>query len=135
LRSFRAGCFRAVHNPMGRGHYERPAAAFGTMHALRRQGCVSEHAERRTGARPLSVSGRPLAMCNLYSITKGQAAIRNLARAMRDHAGNLPPLPGIFPDQMAPIVRTAGDGVRELLMMRWGFPSPPMYSSPRPVTN
>jgi hypothetical protein len=26
---------------------------------------------------------------------------------MRDIAGNVPPLPAIFPDQMAPIVRTA----------------------------
>jgi putative SOS response-associated peptidase YedK len=74
-------------------------------------------------------------MCNLYSLTKGQAAIRKLARAMRDHTGNLPPLPGIFPDQMAPIIRTGEDGERELLMMRWGFPSPPVFGSPRPVTN
>lgn len=36
-------------------------------------------------------------MCNLYSMTKGQVAIRELARAMRDNTGNLPPLPGIFP--------------------------------------
>jgi hypothetical protein len=42
-------------------------------------------------------------MCNLYSLTKGQAAIRELARAMRDTTGNLPPLPGIFPDQVAPV--------------------------------
>jgi hypothetical protein len=40
-------------------------------------------------------------MCNLYSISKGQAAIIALARAMRDTTGNLPPLPGIFPDYMA----------------------------------
>lgn len=36
-------------------------------------------------------------MCNFYSITKGQQAIRQLARAMLDRTGNLPPLPGIFP--------------------------------------
>jgi hypothetical protein len=36
-------------------------------------------------------------VCNLYSVTKGQAAIRELARAMGDRTGNLPPLPGIFP--------------------------------------
>jgi hypothetical protein len=36
-------------------------------------------------------------MCNLYSMTKGQAAIRAIARAMRAIAGNLPPLPAIFP--------------------------------------
>jgi putative SOS response-associated peptidase YedK len=63
-------------------------------------------------------------MCNLYSITKGQQAIRELARAMRDNAGNMPPLPGVFPDYPAPIVRNAPDGVRELTMARWGMPSP-----------
>ena len=63
-------------------------------------------------------------MCNLYSVTKGQAAIRELARAMRDLTGNLPPIPGVFPDYSAPIVRTAPDGVRELAMARWGMPSP-----------
>jgi hypothetical protein len=30
-------------------------------------------------------------MSNLYSITKGQQAIRELVRAMRDNAGNMPP--------------------------------------------
>ncbi|MBB6308880.1 SOS response-associated peptidase [Xanthobacter tagetidis] len=62
-------------------------------------------------------------MCNLYSLTKGQAAIIALSRAMRDTTGNLPPLPGIFPDYSAPIVRTGADGVRELAMARWGMPS------------
>jgi hypothetical protein len=63
-------------------------------------------------------------MCNLYSQTKGQEAIRKLAGVMRDSAGNLPPLPGIFPDKLAPVVRNAPDGV-ELAMLRWGMPSPP----------
>jgi putative SOS response-associated peptidase YedK len=63
-------------------------------------------------------------MCNLYSITKGQAAIRELAKAMIDKTGNLPPLPAVFPNRMAPVVRTGADGQRELLMMRWGFPPP-----------
>ena len=61
-------------------------------------------------------------MCNLYSITKGQQAIREFARALSDRTGNLPSLPGIFPDQMAPVVRAGTDG-RELAMLRWGFPS------------
>jgi putative SOS response-associated peptidase YedK len=73
-------------------------------------------------------------MCNLYSMTRSQDEIRHLARAMRDTLGNLPPLPGIFPDTMAPVVRTAIDGVRELAMLRWGFPPPPSIG-PRPVTN
>src|SRR6202451_1627330 len=62
-------------------------------------------------------------MC-IYSQTKGQEAIRGLARAMRDMTGNLPPMPGIFPDYPAPIVRNAPDGVRELTTARWGMPSP-----------
>ena len=62
-------------------------------------------------------------MCNLYSVTKGQQAIRELARAMRDRTGNLPPLYGIFPDYAAPIVRNQPEG-RELMMARWGMPSP-----------
>jgi hypothetical protein len=33
-------------------------------------------------------------MCNLYSITKGQKANRDLAKAMIDHAGNMSLLPG-----------------------------------------
>ncbi len=45
------------------------------------------------------------AVCNLYSVTKGQQAIREAFRAMVDRTGNLPPLPDIFPDQMAPVIR------------------------------
>ena len=63
-------------------------------------------------------------MCNLYSETKGQQAIKEIAGAMLDRTGNLPPLPGIFPDYAAPIVRNHPDG-RELTMARWGMPSPP----------
>jgi putative SOS response-associated peptidase YedK len=62
-------------------------------------------------------------MCNLYSITKGQAAILELTRALRDLTGNLEPMPGVFPDYPAPIVRNAPDGVRELGRARWGMPS------------
>ena len=50
----------------------------------------------------------------------GQAAIRAAYRAMVDHTGNPPSLPSIFPDQMAPVVRTGTNG-RELVMMRWAF--------------
>jgi putative SOS response-associated peptidase YedK len=62
-------------------------------------------------------------LCNLYSLTKGQAAILEMTRAMVDRTGNLPPLPGIFPDYPAPIVRTR-EGGRELALARWGMPSP-----------
>jgi putative SOS response-associated peptidase YedK len=56
-------------------------------------------------------------------MTKSQAAIIAIIKAMRDKTGNLPPLPGIFPDYSAPIVRTGADGVRELAMARWGMPT------------
>ena len=63
-------------------------------------------------------------MCNLYSCRSGPDAILDMARAMRNGAGNLQPLPGIYPDYPAPIVRTGADGVRELVTARWGMPSP-----------
>lgn len=63
-------------------------------------------------------------MCNLYSLSKGQQAIRDLADAMSDSTGNLPILPGIFPDYAAPIVRNGPEGARELTLARWGMPTP-----------
>ena len=62
-------------------------------------------------------------MCNLYSLVKGQAAIRELADVMTDHTGSLPEMAGIYPDYPAPIVRNS-EGGRELVMARWGMPSP-----------
>lgn len=62
-------------------------------------------------------------MCNLYSLTKGQQAILELTRALVDRTGNLPPMPGIFPDYAAPVVRNGAEG-RELALARWGMPSP-----------
>ena len=62
-------------------------------------------------------------MCNLYSITEGQQAIHELYRAATDLTGNLPSMPGVFPDYPAPIVRNGADG-RELVKARWGMPSP-----------
>jgi putative SOS response-associated peptidase YedK len=63
-------------------------------------------------------------MCNLYSMTRNADAIRRLfgVDPARDRSGNLPSLPGIFPDYPAPIVRN-GEGGRELVMARWGMPS------------
>ena len=72
-------------------------------------------------------------MCNLYSLTRSQDEIRRIFAVKRDDTGNLPPLPGIFPDQLAPVVRAA-EGGRELTMMRWGFPPPPKVGT-QPVTN
>ena len=73
-------------------------------------------------------------MCNLYSITRGQDAIGRLFAIERDLAGNLPPLPGVFPDTPAPIMRVGADGRRELAMARWGMPGP-SFTRGAPVTN
>lgn len=73
-------------------------------------------------------------MCNLYSVTSAQAAIIEWTRAMRDIAGNLPPMPGVFPDYLAPVARNAPDGVRELMLARWGMAGPPQFGV-APITN
>lgn len=64
-------------------------------------------------------------MCNLYSMQSNRQAILDLFRGIEvaDNVGNLPPLPGIFPDYPAPIVRNF-EGGRQLSMVRWGMPSP-----------
>ena len=72
-------------------------------------------------------------MCNLYSLTRAQDAIRSLFKLDDDHTGNLPPMSGIYPDTMAPAIFNDG-GRRQMRMMRWGFPPPPT-ATVRPVTN
>jgi putative SOS response-associated peptidase YedK len=69
-------------------------------------------------------------MCNLYALTTGQQALRDLTAALAlgpvsDELGNLPLLPGLYPDGEAPIIglsRTEAGPV--LRMARWGMPSP-----------
>lgn len=58
-------------------------------------------------------------MCNLYSMTTNQEAMRRLFSAT-DRLGNQPPLPGIFPDMDVPIVKHNGS-TRELVHARWGW--------------
>jgi nucleotidyltransferase/DNA polymerase involved in DNA repair len=60
-------------------------------------------------------------VCNLYSINTNQAAIIALFRVMNRYVGNLAPMPGVFPDYKAPIVRNGTEG-RELTTARWGIP-------------
>jgi len=52
-------------------------------------------------------------MCNLYSITTNQAAIIALFRVVNRYVGNFAPMPGVFPDYPAPVVRSTDIG-REL---------------------
>jgi putative SOS response-associated peptidase YedK len=72
-------------------------------------------------------------MCNLYSITTNQDAIRRLFGVTADSAGNLSSMPGVFPDYEAPVVR-AQNGQRELIKMRWGMP-PLLRTGGPSVTN
>jgi putative SOS response-associated peptidase YedK len=70
----------------------------------------------------------------IYSITTNQAAIIALFRVINRYVGNLPPMPGVFPDYPAPVVRNDQGGEREMVMMRWGMP-PPLRAGGFPVTN
>ena len=72
-------------------------------------------------------------MCNLYSYTKSQDEARRLMRVLDDRTGNQKPLPAVFPDQMAPVVRINRAGERTMQTMRWGLPPP--QAGLRPVTN
>jgi hypothetical protein len=83
---------------------------------------------------PLPSDDKTTGMCNLYSITLSQDAMRRLFATSRDLTGNLPPIPGVFPNSMAPVVRRSADGERELTMMRWGMPGPPQFGG-APITN
>lgn len=93
----------------------------GESYQMRDARVLAEYLSRYPGGDALKTVD---AMCNLYSVKRPQQEIRDLVKAMRDLTGNLPPMPAIFPNRMAPVVRVAPDGVRELIMMRWGFPPP-----------
>jgi hypothetical protein len=64
-------------------------------------------------------------VCNLYSITTNQEAIRALFRVVKRYAGNLAPMPSVFPDYPAPVIRNTDTGT-EMPLMRWGMPPPPV---------
>ena len=63
-------------------------------------------------------------MFALYSLAKTPDDVRTLLNGVHNLVGNIAPLPAIMPNTMAPIVRTAADGERELVLMRWGFTTP-----------
>lgn len=65
-------------------------------------------------------------MCNLYSNTTAQEAMRSLFNVApdRDKLGNQEPLDAIYPKYNAPVVRNTDSGARELISMHWGFLTP-----------
>ena len=102
-------------------------------------GTVQAEHQRGADAPPPGVAGdrRPAVgeavLCNLYSLTKSQDAIRRLFAVSKDSAGNMPPLPGIFPNYLAPVVRNSPDG-RELIMMYWGMAAPRRSAATTPTS-
>ncbi|WP_435171665.1 SOS response-associated peptidase family protein [Falsirhodobacter sp. 1013] len=80
-----------------------------------------------------AVEGAETAMCNLYRHTRAQDALREIFRgfAVEDRLGNLPAQGRIYPNDLAPVLRHAdgeGQGL-ELVMARWGLPSPEQFHS------
>jgi len=69
-------------------------------------------------------------------MTRSVEAIRRLFRIPHNRApATLEPLAAIFPGHVAPVVRRASDGERELSMLSWGFVLPQNGKAPRRVTN
>ena len=71
-------------------------------------------------------------MCNLYSQTASQDQLSRIfddfiPGGIEDRTGNLPAMPGIYPDHAAPILRRGAEGGWCLAMARWGMPTPPAY--------
>jgi putative SOS response-associated peptidase YedK len=74
-------------------------------------------------------------MCNLYSLNKKRDAVARFFRVSHNRAGSFEPASAIFPRHVAPVVRYAADGQREIVPMSWGFMLLQNGRAPRPVTN
>ncbi len=74
-------------------------------------------------------------MCNLYSMTRNRDAILRLFRLSHNRAAAFDQQDAIFPGYLAPIVRKASDGERELVNLNWGFILLQKDRAPRRVTN
>jgi putative SOS response-associated peptidase YedK len=72
-------------------------------------------------------------VCNLYIITTNQAAILALFRVVNRYIGNLQPMPGVFPDYPAPVIRNAHAGT-EMTLMTLGHAAAAQRRPPQ-VTN
>ena len=74
-------------------------------------------------------------MCNLYSLNKKRDAVARFFRVSHNRTVSFEAATAIFPRHMAPVVRGAPDGEREIVMMSWGFMLLQNGRAPRPVTN
>jgi putative SOS response-associated peptidase YedK len=68
-------------------------------------------------------------------MTKSRDAVRAWFKTSDNRMAQITPLPAIFPRTVAPVVRLASDGERELVQMMWGFPLIRKGYAPKPVTN
>jgi putative SOS response-associated peptidase YedK len=74
-------------------------------------------------------------VCNLYSLNKNKESVAKMFGVGHNRTVDVPLFPGIFPNYVAPVVRQAADGDRELVNMNWGFVLPQPGKVPRRVTN
>lgn len=74
-------------------------------------------------------------MCTLYANTKGRELVRALFQVSDNRAVAFEPRNAILPSEMAPVVRLAADGERELVNLSWGFVRREPGKAPRRVVN
>lgn len=74
-------------------------------------------------------------MCNLYSLTPKRDDIGRFFRVSHNRSVAFEPVNAIFPRHVAPVVRHAPDGEREIVLMSWGFLRLEKGRAPKPVTN
>jgi putative SOS response-associated peptidase YedK len=74
-------------------------------------------------------------MCNLCSMTRARLAMLRLFRLSDNRATVIKPKSSIFPGYVAPIVRKADDGERELVNLDGGFVLVQRGLAPRRITN
>lgn len=80
-------------------------------------------------------SARVGAMCNLYSMTTAHEAVLRVFRVGHNRATVFEPRDAIFPGHVAPVVRMAPDGARELVTLSWGYILLREGYAPKRVTN
>lgn len=66
----------------------------------------------------------PLLLARAQSQSHHLAAILAIFRVVHRYVGNLPPMPGAFPNYPAPVIRNT-QAATEMTPMRWGVPPPP----------
>ena len=59
-------------------------------------------------------------MCNLYSLNKNRDMLARFIRVSHNRIVAFEPSSGIFPRHVAPVLRRAPDGEREVVLMSWG---------------